>query len=179
MTLDPLPPYDAADPSAYVASRLALVGERDPVALLDAAPGRIAEAVGGLSDDDARQPEGPGAWSVLQVVRHLADSEIVYGYRLRLIVAADRPDVPGYDQEAWTDRLHSHRGTVGEAVEDYAAARRTTVRFLRSLDDDQWDRVGFHNERGEESVRRIATLLAAHDLGHERQIARIRRASSN
>ncbi len=51
-----------------------------------------------------------------------------------------------------------------------------TLRFLRSLDDDQWARAGLHSERGPESVRRIATLLAAHDLAHQGQIERARQA---
>jgi len=172
----PLPAYDASAPAAYVASRLALVGDRDPVTLLEAAPDRVAEAVAGLSEVAARRPESDGKWSVLQVLRHLADSEVVYGYRLRLIVAAERPEIPGYDQEAWTDALHSHRGTVADALGDYAAGRRMTVAFLRALDESEWERWGAHSERGEESVRQIATLLAAHDLGHEQQIARVREA---
>ncbi|MDT0633153.1 DinB family protein [Rubrivirga sp. S365] len=171
----PAPPaYDAADPSAYVENVLALVGDRDPLALLDAAPERAAAAVAGLSDADARRPPRPGSWSVLSVLRHLADSEVVYGYRLRLIVAADRPEIVGYDQDAWADRLHYSRGTVAEALGDWRAGRRMTVRFLRALDAADWDRVGLHSERGEESVRRIATLLAGHDLNHERQIAAAR-----
>ena len=175
--MTPLPAYDANDPAAYVASRLALVGDRDPVPLLAAAPDRIADAVTPLSDNAARRPEAPGAWSALQVVRHLADSEIVYGYRLRVLVAAAEgriPDIPGYDQEAWAERLHTHRGTLDEAVEDYAAGRRMTVRFLHTLTEADWAREGHHSERGHESVRQIVTLLAAHDMGHERQIVRIR-----
>lgn len=173
--MTPLPAYDASDPDAYVASRLALVGDRDPLPLLEAAPERVAQAVAGLSEVAARQPEADGTWSALQVLRHLADSEVVYGYRLRLIVAADRPEIPGYDQEAWAGALHYHRGTVVDALADYAAGRRMTVAFLRSLADDEWERWGLHSERGRESVRQIATLLAAHDLGHEQQIARIRK----
>jgi uncharacterized damage-inducible protein DinB len=172
----PLPAYDASDPAAYVASRLALVGDRDPLPLLEAAPDRVAETVSGLSEDAARRPESDGKWSVLQVLRHLADSEVVYGYRLRLIVAAERPEIPGYDQAAWTDALHYHRGTVADALGDYAAGRRMTVAFLRALDESEWERWGVHSERGKESVRQIATLLAAHDLSHEQQIARVREA---
>ena len=55
--MTPLPAYDAGDPAAYVASRLALVGDRDPVPLLAAAPDRIADAVTHLSDNAARRPE--------------------------------------------------------------------------------------------------------------------------
>lgn len=168
--------YDAAAPGAYVQHVLGLVGDRDPLALLADAPARIAAAVDGLSETDARRSEASGAWSPLAVLRHLADSEVVYGYRLRLIVAADRPAIPGYDQDAWADRLAYHRGTVAEALDDYAAGRRMTLRFLHALDAAAWDRAGLHSERGEESVRRIATLLAGHDLNHERQIRRTRAA---
>ncbi len=178
------PRYDAADAQAYVDFMLALVGDRDPLAMLAAAPDRIAEAVAGLSEDAARAPEpasrrdksGDG-WSVLQILRHLADSEVVYGYRLRLIVAdAAPPAIPGYDQDAWAGTLHYHRGTVAEAVEDLRCGRRMTLRLFESLEGDEWERYGLHSERGEESVRRIATLLAAHDVNHERQIKRVREA---
>ena len=179
------PRYDAADAGAYVDAMLALVGDRDPLALLAAAPDRLREAVDGLSEADARRPEpaatrgadGDG-WSVLHTLRHLADSEVVYGYRIRLIVADDAPAIPGYDQDAWAGRLVYDRGTVAEAVEDVAAGRRMTLRLLRALPPADWDRYGVHSERGRESVRRIATLLAAHDLNHERQIARTRAALS-
>ena len=170
------PAYDAADPGAYVANVLRLVGDRDPLALLEGGPDRLAEAVAGLSDADARRPPRPGAWSALAVVRHLADSEVVYGYRLRLIVAADRPEIPGYDQDAWADRLVYDRGTVAEALAEWQAARRGTLGFLRALDGPAWDRVGLHSERGEESVRHVATLLAGHDLNHERQVRAVRGA---
>lgn len=170
------PRYDAADASAYVTHMLALVGDRDPLALLDAAPDRIADEVAELAEEDARQSPGAGKWSVLQILRHLADSEVVYGYRLRLIVADDRPAIPGYDQDAWADSLAYHRGTVTEAVEDYRAGRQMTMRFLRALPEDAWERYGIHSERGQESVRRIATLLAAHDLAHQGQIQRAREA---
>ena len=185
------PRYDAADARAYVDFMLALVGDRDPLAMLAAAPDRLEEAVAGLAEDAARLPEPAGrrsqpagrrdgpaeGWSVLQVLRHLADSEIVYGYRVRLILAEEGPAIPGYDQDAWTDALHTHRGTVREALGDFRAGRAVTLRLLEALGDDEWDRVGHHSERGEESVRRIATLLAAHDVNHERQIRRVREAT--
>ena len=177
MPTDAAPPaYDAADPSAYVENILHLVDGRDPLALLEGGPDRLADAVAGIAEADARRPPRPGAWSVLGVLRHLADSEVVYGYRLRLIAASDRPTIPGYDQDAWAARLHYHRGTVADALGEWRAGRAGTLRFLRALEGDEWDRVGLHSERGEESVRHIATLLAGHDLNHERQIQRAREA---
>jgi uncharacterized damage-inducible protein DinB len=169
-------PYDASNPDAYVQAVLALVGDRDPLALLAEGPDRVRAAVEGIGEADARRPEAEGKWSVLQTLRHLADSEIVYGYRLRLIVAGDRPAIPGYDQDAWADRLHYHHGTVADALGDWAAMRRMTLHWLDALDEAEWDRVGLHSERGEESVRRIVRLLAGHDLVHERQVRRVRQS---
>lgn len=153
---------------------LALVGDRDPIELLAAGPARLGQAVEGLSEADARRVPASGGWSPLQILRHVADSEIVYGYRLRLIAAAERPTIPGYDQDAWADALNYHAGTVAECLHDHAEARRTTVCWLHALDESQWERVGLHSERGEESIRRIATLLAAHDLAHAAQVERVR-----
>ena len=169
-------PYDAADPGAYVRAVLDTVGDRDPLDLLEDGPDRLRAAIEGLSEADARRPEAPGRWSVLQVLRHLADSEIVYGYRLRLIVAAERPAIPGYDQDAWAARLHYEHGTVTDALADWAVMRRMTLRWLGALDAADWERVGVHSERGEESVRHIVRLLAGHDLVHERQVRRVRQS---
>ena len=174
-----VPAYDASDPSAYVQGILDLVGAHDPRALLADAPARLAAATAGLSEDDARRPEPPARWSVLRILRHLADSEIVYGYRLRTIVAAGPdvlPPIAGYDQDAWADRLHYDAGSLRDALDDFAAMRRMTLRWLGTLSDEERARAGLHSERGEESVDRITRLLAGHDLNHERQILRVRDA---
>jgi len=65
---------------------------------------------------------------------------------------------------------------LAAAQEQHRALRTANLRWLRSLDDERLDRAGMHAERGPESVRRVVTLLAAHDLVHLAQIARIRRA---
>ena len=170
------PAYDAADPSAYVANILALVDGRDPLALLEGGPARLADAVAGMSEADARACEAPGTWSVLEVLRHLADSEIVYGYRLRLVVAADRPALVGYDQDAWAERLAYHRGARPTRSASGGRGGRARSGSSAPSTTTPWDRVGLHSERGEESVRHIAALLAGHDLNHERQVRRVREA---
>jgi hypothetical protein len=128
---------------------------------------------------DARQlatPEAPGKWSIVEVVQHLADTEIVYGYRLRATVAENRPALAGYDQDAWATRLHYRDVALEDALGQLTALRTANLRWLGTLSPEERCRVGIHAERGEESVEHGLLLLAGHDLVHRRQIERIRRA---
>jgi hypothetical protein len=159
--------------SSYVRSILALLGERDPLEVQAELADALRDAVAGSSDEQLRRPEAPGKWSIAQAVAHLADSEVVFGWRLRLVLAQDRPTITGFDQDAWSARLGGAYPDVGSAIQQIAILRSTNLSLLRSLAAADWDRVGVHVERGEESVRHMANLYAGHDLVHLRQIARI------
>ena len=165
---------DAA--AAYVRALLGLLGDRDPLAVWREQPSAIEELTRGLSDEQARLPEREGKWSIIQVVGHLADSEVVYAYRARLIVAHDTPPIQGYDQDLWATRLHYAEERLADRVADLRAMRVRNLRFVQRLSDAELDRVGLHNERGPESVRMLVKLLAGHDLLHRAQIRRIRAA---
>src|SRR5262245_20496589 len=91
--------------SGYVRSILELLGDRDPLVVQARLAGDLSAAVAGLSDEELRRPEAPGKWSVFEVARHLADSEVVMGWRMRLVLAEDRPTITGFDQDAWSARL--------------------------------------------------------------------------
>lgn len=167
------PRYSAETAAAYVASLLELLGSQDPIDIMDRTADELQAAVSGRSDDALETPEADGKWSIVEVIQHLADSEIVYGYRMRLIVAEDEPSIPGYDQNAWASNLRYANVPVSTALSDFRALRAINLRWLQGLSDKQLDRWGMHNERGQESVQHIVKLLAAHDLVHLNQIKRI------
>jgi uncharacterized damage-inducible protein DinB len=160
----------------YIESLLDVLGDRDPLPAQEAFPSTLRAAVTGLSDEDLRRPERPGKWSVLQVVQHLADTELAYGYRMRMILAHDTPRIQAYDQDRWAERLRYDEANLDDALAEFEVLRASNLRLLRGLSDDGWDRTGLHDERGPESIRRIVRMLAGHDLAHLRQIERIKRA---
>jgi hypothetical protein len=168
----------AASAGRYVADLLALLGERDPLDVLAATAGELERAVSGLDDAVARRPEAPGKWSVVHVLQHLADSELVWAYRLRRVIAEERPPLRGYDQDAWAERLGYAAVRVDEALELFRVVRASNLRLVRALGPGELARVGVHAERGEETVAQLVKLYAAHDLVHLRQIARIRAAAA-
>jgi uncharacterized damage-inducible protein DinB len=162
-----------SDQDAYIAAVLGLVGERDPVEVLAATPRELRRVLEPVPEEELRRPEAPGKWSLLQVAAHLADSEVAYAWRLRLILAQDRPPLTGYDQDAWAERLGYAQADLGESLALFEALRASNLRLLRRLAPEDWDRVAVHAERGEESVRHMAKLYAGHDVLHLRQIERI------
>jgi uncharacterized damage-inducible protein DinB len=160
---------------AYTAAILDLLGTRDPTDVLERTDEAIRSAIAGVSDAQLSQPESPGKWSLRHVVQHLADSELVWGYRLRIVLAQERPPLTGYDQDLWSERLHYERAPIDDALDRFAVLRRSNLRLLADASPGDLQRVGVHAERGEESVGHMLRLYAGHDLLHLRQLARIRR----
>jgi hypothetical protein len=166
------PPQERAQYSKAV---LELVGGRDPIGILRETPAAAAKAIEGLSPAQLRRPEAAGKWSIAAVLQHLADSDIVWAWRMRLILAQDRPPLTGYDQDLWAERLHYADADAGEALETLRVLRRGNLALIARATPDDLKRVGVHAERGEESAGYLCGLYAGHDLLHLRQIERIRR----
>ncbi len=163
----------AADAQVYTKALLAVLGDRDPLAVMGELVPWLDQRVRGLDDARLRRPEKPGKWSVLEVVQHLADTELVYGYRVRMILTQDTPPIPGYDQDAWAREFHYRDLPVGEVLAQVGALRAANLRLYRSVGPDQLRRAGLHSERGPESVGHVLRMVGAHDLVHRRQIERI------
>jgi uncharacterized damage-inducible protein DinB len=162
--------------TAYIEAVLGLLGSQDPLQVLRATPGALRRAIEGMPDREIRTPEGEGKWSVGQVLRHLADSDLVWGWRLRMVLAHDRPTLTGYDQDAWADRLRYGDDDPADSLAEFEVLRRSNLRLLDRATPEDLKRVGVHEERGEESVEHLIRLYAGHDLLHLRQVERIRQA---
>jgi hypothetical protein len=162
----------------YKAAVLDLLGSKDPIEVLRATPEAVRSAVSGLTERELSQPEAPDKWSIRYVVRHLADSDLVWGYRVRMVLAQDRPTLTGYDQDRWAARLRYNEASVERALEEFHMLRRSNLHLITGASPGDLERVGVHAERGEESVSHMIRLYAGHDLLHLAQIARIRDAIS-
>lgn len=161
---------------AYVAAILDLLGDRDPLSVLRSTAASLDGVVTTTTPEVLARPEAPGKWSMGQVLAHLADSDLVWGWRLRLILAQDRPPLTGYDQDRWATRLGYADIAPRESVEQFSVLRRSNLRLLERASPDDLRRVGVHVERGEESLEHQLRLYAGHDLLHLNQLERIRQA---
>lgn len=149
----PAPP----DPAAVVARLRATV--RDLLAL-----------VNGATTAQLGRAPGVDEWSPAMVVGHLADAEMVYGVRVRMMLTTDRPFLPPYDEESWVKRFHELEEDAKQSMNRWRALRESNLRLFDSLDAAEWKLSGLHAERGETTVLQIAGVLADHDRDHLSQM---------
>ncbi|MDX9856315.1 MAG: DinB family protein [candidate division Zixibacteria bacterium] len=166
-------PYSGSDAQAYMSAVDALVGDRDPLEILDRVYETLSSFFSGVAPARLMTPEREGKWSMRDVVDHMYDVELIYGYRTRMIVTSDAPQFLNMDQDAWVDQ-HWYRGvSLTELLSALDATRAINVAFLRSLTTDQKQRYGVHSKRGNETVAQLMVRWAGHDLLHYRQLERI------
>ena len=149
------------------------IAGRDPLKLQAAAPGRLKKLLRGVSPAKARKRPAPEKWSISEIVAHIADTELVGGYRMRAILGQPGTQIIGFDQDVWVKALHYDKRDLKQSFAQYCALREANLALLKSLTPEQWKHAGMHNERGEESVETIVRMFAGHDINHLGQIERI------
>ena len=158
----------------YVAALLDLLGDRRPLDVLSQTARVLEEELQGLSVKQLQEPEADGKWSVTDVLQHLADSELVWGFRLRMTLAHERPSLIGYDQDLWASRLHYREADHQQALQQFSLLRESNLNLLNRASKADWQRVAVHAERGEQTLEKMVHLCAGHDLVHINQVARIK-----
>jgi DinB family protein len=129
----------------------------------------VAESLVGATDEELDGRPAPEKWSAREVVHHLADSEMIAAVRARLLIAVDRPQIVGFDQEVFVRRLHYDR-PIEASLDAFKSARRTTAEILEKLTDADWAREGTHTEHGRYTLERWLEIYAKHAHGHAEQI---------
>lgn len=162
-----------AQPTLYRDAVLALTGDLEPLVILQGLLPALHEGLAAVPPARQGTPEAPGKWSARQVVQHLADTELAFGWRVRQILTADKPVLQGFDENAWMTRLRSGDDDLDGALAQLAALRHDLLRLLKTCTAADLARTGVHSERGEEPLSLLVRLIAGHDLVHRRQLDRI------
>jgi len=149
------------------------LGENDPLKIQSATPKKLQRLVSRPSAAKLRKQPAPGKWSVAEILAHMADTELVFGYRIRTILGAPGTPIQAFDQDKWAQAMSYGKADPRKSLERFAAFRKANLDLLKSLSPAQRKYHGMHAERGEESIETIARLCAGHDLNHLTQIEKI------
>ena len=112
-----------------------------------------------------------GRWSARDILCHLADTEIVFAFRLRQALAEDHHVIQPFDQEKWAAQYSAR--DAADALATFDAVRNWNVALLRSVRAEDLSKRLTHPERGEMSFQVVVETMAGHDLNHLGQLEAI------
>jgi hypothetical protein len=134
---------------------------------------KLERLLKGVPASKLRKRPAPEKWSVAEILAHLADSEIVRGWRMRQILGAPGTAIQAFDQNVWAISGHYEKRDPRKSLELFRVVREANLALLKSLRPEQWKHHGVHAERGEESIEHILQMNAGHDINHTKQVERI------
>jgi hypothetical protein len=160
-------------PQEYIQRMLAQLKGQAPLKIQAATPKKLGRLIGRATAVKLRKRPAPGKWSATEILAHLADCEIVTGWRMRQILGAPGTPIQPFDQDAWAAAGHYEKRDPHKSLEQFRSAREGNLLLLKSLTPEQWKHHGMHAERGVETIEHITCMMAGHDLNHTQQVERI------
>ena len=156
---------------------LGCLGSREPIAVLRRTPRRLADLTADCTRRKLARRPMVGKWSVQEIVAHLADAELAFGWRIRNVAVTPGVALQWWDEHLWSERLRYMRIPIRESLASFAAQRAANLRVLRNLPPSaQAEAFGEHPKRGRQTLQDFVVMEAAHDLNHMRQIEALLRS---
>jgi hypothetical protein len=141
---------------------------------LRATPVVLRALVSGVDADRLRRRPAPGEWAIIEVVAHLADTR---SGRWGGCAACWPRRTPSWRRSTRRPWLAGERRYLDLDLEGDLARleqlRRQHLDPLDSLDGSGWERTGGHGQHGRMSVELYETHVAAEEVDHLAQIARL------
>jgi uncharacterized damage-inducible protein DinB len=144
------------------------LGERDPYQVIATTPHALAAVIGRTREERLNRVPAAGKWSIREILCHVADCELVFGFRLRQTVAEAAHVIQPFDQEAWQAPYRSL--SAHDALAAFSAARRWNLLFIDAVLPGALPKPVTHPERGLMTFGTIIETMAGHDLNHLAQI---------
>lgn len=119
-----------------------MLGDRDPFEVLTETQNRIPAIAQALGPEGLKRSYAPGKWTAAQVLAHLADSEMAFGFRVRQIIAEPELGIQTFDQDRWARHYNGMNGI--EAAHTFQALRAWNLSLFRLLDKADLEKAANH-----------------------------------
>ena len=160
-------------PAEYTKRMLKYTRNQDALKIQQSTLKKIEHAIRRLTRKQMMTRPAPDKWSIGEILAHLAEAELVGGYRMRLILSANGTAIQAFDQDVWARNSDYSRQDPHQSLEMFQVLRNANLRLLKSIPKRMWNCYGMHQERGKETIARVARMFAGHDLNHTAQIQAI------
>lgn len=123
----------------------------------------------GVSEPALRFRPAPEEWSVVEVLGHLVEAEVMWLARIRQMLSTDNPKLAPLDNNLVRQRDYQNK-QVGFLLITLAERREELLEQVRVLRPAQLARTGVHPTRGQLSIAEALVALSDHDQLHKAQI---------
>jgi hypothetical protein len=147
------------------------LGDQDPIQVVSSTAGRLSALIRALGAERAEWAPAPGKWSARQILCHLADTELVFAFRLRQTLAEPLHVIQPFDQGKWAANYAAYE--TGAALAVFSAVRGWNLNLLSAVPPNMFSTRVTHPERGEMTFKVLIETMAGHDLNHLKQIEAI------
>ena len=144
------------------------LGDQDPLPVIAATHSRLSALLDALGPNGAERAPAPGKWSARQILCHLADTELVFAFRLRQALAEPHHVIQPFDQDKWAAIYSAFEARA--AVDLFGSVRNWNITLIESVPATTLSKPLTHPERGQMTFRVLIETMAGHDLNHLRQI---------
>lgn len=127
--------------------------------------GRLRETVEGLSEEQLGKTYREGAWSVRQLVHHIADSQLNMYQRLKLALTDDNPHVPAFNKNAWAVQADTEM-PIESSLKMLEGINERIVELGKTLTEEQLKRYFTHQLNGKITVATKVAKLSWHEEHH-------------
>jgi len=157
----------------YIQRILGYVEGKDPLKVQQSTPAKLEKILKSMGKRDVSARPAPDKWSAQEIVAHLAECELVAGWRLRQVLNTNGTEIQSFDQDAWATTSGYSRMDPKKSLQMFRVLREANLALLASIPKEKWNNYGVHQERGNETVAHIVRMFAGHDLNHVQQIEKL------
>lgn len=147
------------------------LGSRDAMQVLESTASRLSQLTRGIGEKQIDKPRAPGKWSAREILIHLADTELAFGFRYRQALGEDDHLVQPFDQDKWAKTYSIY--DAAQALSTFISLRNWNLALVRSLTAEQLSKPVTHPERGKMVFKTMLETAAGHDLNHLKQLEEI------
>lgn len=164
-------------PQQYIQRMQGYIAGKKPLQVQRATPRKLKGLTRRLNKKQLSRRPAPGKWSIAEILAHMADAELVGGFRMRLILGVNGIPIQAFDQDIWATTFQYSRRDPKMSLATFTMLRENNLAMLKSIPKALWENYGMHEERGKETIVQIARMFAGHDLNHLAQVEELARES--
>ncbi|GGD67295.1 DinB family protein [Paenibacillus nasutitermitis] len=135
---------------------------------------QLKQAVAGLTEQQLTENEGPGKWSVTEVLAHLVDHNIVVSFRIREILSGSEVRLPAFNQDNWVAGQAANAGRAADILEVFRSLLVYNSLLFHRLSAKEWEKMGLNAKGDPVKLSTSIQSFIHHVDTHIAQIERIK-----